>query len=558
MRVRGARAALLALLAAAAAGCGIAGEEPERVEASGVDEAEAPLPRPTRGYVLVSLDTLRADHLGLYGYPRPTSPFLDSLAARATVFEEAYAHYPSTLVSHMSMLTGLLPREHGVVTPDAVLAPEIETLAQTFKRGGFVTAAFTEGGYMSGRYGFRRGFDTFVARHRQGTRQIERTFRRGVAFLEALPPERRFLLFLHTYGVHAPYDAPERYQRLFWQGEPPPESPPPSPAALTRQNLSGDPLSPRAVEYLTATYDAGIRQADDVMRAFFADLERLGLRDDVTVVITADHGEELQDHGLFHHTQLYRETLRVPLLVLHPDRRQAARQKGLVGLSDLAPTLHALARLAPRQPPSGRSLARLLQGPARPPAAEASVWAEAGNGARALYRQEAGSIRSLLLSDPPAEGWMGRRLVFDTAGGELRFAARAYRVPRTIRVRAGEAELAPLALAPHWQPVALRLPSRVTRVSFEADGCASPEGGGARDPQCFAFQLRGVRPMRIELYDLAADPGQRRDLSTTESRETRRLLRELAAFRPQARAGPAAAPLDPELVESLRALGYLQ
>ena len=97
------------------------------------------MPRATRGYVLISIDTLRADHLGLYGYPRPTSPFLDSLARRATVFEEAYAQFPSTLVSHMSMLTGLYPREHGVFPPNAVLSPKVEMLAEVFQRAGFRT-----------------------------------------------------------------------------------------------------------------------------------------------------------------------------------------------------------------------------------------------------------------------------------------------------------------------------------------------------------------------------------------------------------------------------------
>src|SRR5687767_4733510 len=130
------------------------------------DLSKLPVPRATRGYILISIDTLRADHLGLYGYPRPTSPFLDSLARRATVFEEAYAPFPSTLVSHMSMLTGLHPGEHGVLQPDAVLSPEVEILPEVFQRHGFRTAGFAEGGYVSGRFGFRRGFDTFVSRNR--------------------------------------------------------------------------------------------------------------------------------------------------------------------------------------------------------------------------------------------------------------------------------------------------------------------------------------------------------------------------------------------------------
>jgi arylsulfatase A-like enzyme len=311
------RRRLLALaLAALVVGCG-------RDADPGQAREQIPVPRATRGYVLISIDTLRADHLGCYGYGRPTSPFLDSLARRATLFEEAYAQFPSTLVSHMSMFTGLHPREHGVFPPSSVLSPEVETLPEAFQRHGFRTAGFTEGGYVSGRFGFRRGFDEFVARNRNRNRPIEGTFRRGVRFLEGLGKDDRFLLFLHTYAVHTPYDAPERYREPFWSGGPPPGAIPATGPALTRQNALGEPLSQPAVAWLTALYDAGIRQTDEVLQRFFADLERLGLDDEVTVVVTSDHGEELQDHGRFNHTQVYREVLRVPLLVIHPDHRAA-------------------------------------------------------------------------------------------------------------------------------------------------------------------------------------------------------------------------------------------
>src|SRR4029077_17254045 len=122
-----------ALLAAALVGCG---------------RGAGPAPRATRGYVVVSIDTLRADHLGCYGYRQPPSPFLDSLARRATLFEQAYAQYPSTLVSHMSMFTGLQPREHGVFPPNSVLPAEVETFPEVFQRHGFRTAGFTEGGFV--------------------------------------------------------------------------------------------------------------------------------------------------------------------------------------------------------------------------------------------------------------------------------------------------------------------------------------------------------------------------------------------------------------------------
>lgn len=371
------------------------------------DLSDIPVVRATRGYIVISIDTLRADHLGCYGYGRPTSPFLDSLAKRGTLFEEAYAQFPSTLVSHMSMFTGLHPREHGVFPPNAVLSPRVEMFPEVFQRHGFRTAGFTEGGFMSGRFGFRRGFDEFHARDRNRNRPLAGTFGRGVDFLKSLERDDRFLLFLHTYAVHAPYDAPDRYQRLFWQGPPPPGSIPATGPALTRQNASGEPLPQAVVDWLAAQYDAGIRQTDEVIQRFFGELERLGLADDVTVIITADHGEELQDHGRFNHTQLYREVLRVPLILLHPDKREAVRHAGVVQLVDLAPTLYELARLKPNGQPTGTSLARLLGHPSPPRPGKA--FAENLGDERALYKGEREKLESLLL-------FPGRAELYDVTG----------------------------------------------------------------------------------------------------------------------------------------------
>lgn len=521
------------------------------------DLNKLPVPRATRGYILISIDTLRADHLGLYGYPRPTSPFLDSLARRATVFEEAYAPFPSTLISHMSMFTGLHPREHGVFPPNSVLSPEVETLPEVFQRHGFRTAGFTEGGYVSGRFGFRRGFDTYVSRDRSFRhRPLENTFRRGVEFLESLRTEDRFLLFLHTYAVHTPYDAPERYRKPFWPGDPPPGAVPATGPALTRLNRTGERPPKPAVDWLRALYDAGIRQTDEVLERFFADLERLGLADEVTVVITSDHGEEFLDHGLFNHTQVYRETMRVPLLVIHPDHRSAVRHEGIVELIDLAPTFYDLARLQPGGRPSGESLARLL-GQALPPL-PGTAWTESMGAVRAVYRGEQKELESLVLFAPRPQDWLSRRVAFDAPGGELAFEARSFEEPRRLAVRQGRAVLADVALAPVWTPVRIATDGPA-RLVLEADGCGLPGGAEARrDEECQAFQVRGLRLTRIELYDVSRDPRQLRDLSRERSRTTRTLLRDLLAFKPVPVAAAEAAPLDPELEKSLRSLGYLQ
>jgi arylsulfatase A-like enzyme len=516
-----------------------------------------PVPRATRGYILISIDTLRADHLGLYGYPRPTSPFLDSLARRATVFEEAYSQFPSTLVSHMSMLTGLYPREHGVFPPNSVLSPKVETLAEVFQRNGFRTAGFTEGGYVSGRYGFRRGFDVFVSQERGGRegRPLEQTFQRGAGFLEGLGPRDRFFLFLHTYAVHAPYDAPQRYQDLFWSGPPPAGAIPPRGPALARWDLSGERPPAPVVDRLRAQYDAGIRQTDDVLRGFFREIERLGLTGDVTVVITADHGEEFQEHGRFNHTQLYRETLRVPLMVIHPDAGAPVRHGGVVQLVDLAPTFYELARVAPRGRPSGATLAPLIGRPSPP--SPGTAWSETMGGERAVYRGERARLDSLLLFDPPAEAWLPRRVSFDNHGGSLVFQARSFLEPRHLTIRRGSRMLERVTLVPDWTPVQIA-DSGPGRLFLEADGCAEDPEARRREPACHAFQVRGLRLTRIELYDVSRDPGQLRDLSREQTRTVHALLGDLLTFKPSPVAAASAAPLDPELEESLRALGYIR
>jgi arylsulfatase A-like enzyme len=518
---------------------------------------EASLPRATRGYILISIDTLRADHLGCYGYIRPTTPFLDELSRRSTVFEEAYSQFPSTLVSHMSIFTGLYPREHGVLPPNDVLSPAIETLPEAFQRQGFRTGGFTEGGFVSGRFGFRRGFDVFVSRDRHRDRPIEGTFRRAADFLAGLRPGERFFLFIHTYAVHTPYDAPARYREPFWPGPPPPGAITPTGPDLVRANMLAERPPQAVIDWLTASYDAGIRQTDEVLRNFFGALERLGLAREATVMVTADHGEEFMEHGLFNHTQLYRETLHVPLLVTHPGQRSAVRHSGVVQLVDLAPTLYELARVRHRGRLAGTSLARLVGRPAPPH--PGTAWAEAFDGMRAIYRGERRQLESLLLFAPDPEAWFARRFAFDAPGGALAFQARSFIERRRLTIRQGPRVLAQVELTPEWTPVQVA-PAVASRLMLDAGDCAIPPAEeDAREPRRYAFQVKGLRLKRVEYYDVSRDPGQQRDLARGSASAARRLLRDLLNFHPRAlAAGPAPPPLEPALRRALRALGYVQ
>ncbi len=325
--------------------------------------------------LLVSIDTLRADHLPSWGYPRDTAPFLSSLAERGALFEHAIAAAPSTTPSHMTLFTALQPSVHGLLGNTALgsLPRGLTTLAEVLRGEGFATAAVTEGGGLALHLGFERGFGVFRENpvpvpHRPGL-QAPVTFDAGREWLAA-QRDRRSFLFLHTYEVHGPYRAPDSYAGLF---------------ATTSPGLEAHPrLRPHQHP---VHYDREIRFVDDELRRLLDALEADGRLARTLVVLTSDHGEEFLEHGwIGHGATLPDEVLRVPLLLIGPGIPAGRRVSRPVGLVDLAPTLLELLH-APRMPAAmGRSFANLARGAptAEEPAAHplfSETWFENGFGA---------------------------------------------------------------------------------------------------------------------------------------------------------------------------------
>jgi arylsulfatase A-like enzyme len=304
----------LALAAAVAAGvlaCGDAG-------GSG--------PRPTN-LVLISLDTLRADHLGCYGRAGNPSPAIDSLAAAGVRFADASATSPWTLPSHVSMLTGLYPGSHGVRQHSHRLGHERVTLAESLAEQGFQRFAVVNSLNFGRRYGVLQGFDPDaihyvpevidIAGSELIVNSAPRVVEKAYEFLDGRDPERPFFLFLHFYDAHTDFTPKRSYRRRFttpYEG-----AVTGSTEQLLRVRRTGGKLSDADIRHLTELYDAEIRQLDDVLAGFFAELELRGRREDTLVVLTSDHGEEFQEHGgLLHgHTQ-YQELLAVPLILRGP------------------------------------------------------------------------------------------------------------------------------------------------------------------------------------------------------------------------------------------------
>ncbi|MGH9464198.1 MAG: sulfatase-like hydrolase/transferase [Thermoanaerobaculia bacterium] len=512
--------------------------------------------------MLISLDTLRADHLSAYGYERETSPFLARLAERATVFERVLAPYPATLVSHMSLFTGLYPQQHGVYPPNGVLAAEVPTLPERFRAAGFRTAGFTEGGFVAGGYGFARGFETFADPPYQADTDLEATLNRGLDFLRGLGPEERFFLFLHSYAIHDPYAPPAEFAGRFAPTDP-------GNAALSKGedlrdfNRGRRDFDAPTVEDFARLYDGTILYADQALENFFGELERLGLAAETTVLVTSDHGEEFLEHRRLGHTQLYPESLFVPLFLVAPDQSVGVRLPTLARLVDLAPTLYDLAGIEAAAGLAGASLVPCLRDPASCPDAEAYAEVADEERNRTLIVREDGHLYQfhLVVYDSDPDGtWISRRAVFDLAGEALTFRGRSFHRPRTVRVSVDGAAPTELAVGVEWADYLVPLGGGASRhrLTLEADGCDVPaEVEEGDDERCLSLLVQGPTLTRSELFDLTLDPLATRDLSRTEPALHRRLARRLAALEWEPVGGARTTEISAQQEEMLRALGYV-
>ena len=342
----------------------------------GCDRGAAPPPG-APSVILVSIDTLRADRLGAYGYERPTTPALDQLAAGGVLFERAVAPAPWTMPSHASLLTGLLPARHGMLDVDRRLPDTTPTLAETIARAGFRTAAFVNSPYLVPKSGLVRGFEHYryfdIADPDSGRQVLsaEPAIAEICAWLDAHGNEP-FFLFFHTFDVHSDYQPGPRYREQFvrpYQGSFDGRS-------ITLNRVRSGEIVPTAadVAHVSDLYDGAIRQLDDRLSKLFDHLRETGLAPHTYVMVTSDHGEEFFEHGsVLHGRTLFEEVLHVPLLVRGPGVPAGLRIPALVALVDVPLTILGLLGIPAETPGDGIDLRPLWQngGTAAPVRAEA-------------------------------------------------------------------------------------------------------------------------------------------------------------------------------------------
>jgi arylsulfatase A-like enzyme len=358
--------------------------------------------------LLLSIDTLRADHVGPRADGDSLTPNLDRLARAGLVARDAAAVSPYTLPSHTTMLTGQLPSVHGVVAHERTLsAARSVTLAERLAAQGYVTRAFTAGGFLNPAFGLARGFDAWSVidpwrgrdSHYFRTLEKRRGKEQAAAEIDGLGfdtvrawlaqhADERFFLFLHTYAVHD-YDAPESYLRCRELGCTRPAVP-----LRTRTAEEAAAYTPAMRAHVRHLYEAALRHTDERLGELVDELERLGLLANTLIAVTSDHGEEFFEHGhLQHGLTLHEEILRVPLVLAGPGvaPRELARP---AMLCDLAPTILARLGLVPLPHAQGVDLLG-PDWPARP------IWAEVDDRFAHQYALRAEDGAKTLFAPPP-------------------------------------------------------------------------------------------------------------------------------------------------------------
>jgi arylsulfatase A-like enzyme len=268
---------------------------------------------------LITIDTLRADHLSCYGYPVETTPFIDSLAKNGVIFENAFSQSATTCPSHASIMTGLYPSQHRVLANGYILDDSYTTLAEILKANGFKTAAFTSTDRHFLASNINQGFDMYeepldtIKTYGFKYRQARLTINNAILWLDNFDSDKKLFMWIHLFDPHMPYHPPKKFKKLI------------------RKQLKKDYLKKyvqkakvnleifdnsfdKYYEHIL-NYDSEIRYVDEELKRFFNILKDKKLFDNSLIIITGDHGEALGQHNwLQHATFIYQEEIHVPLI----------------------------------------------------------------------------------------------------------------------------------------------------------------------------------------------------------------------------------------------------
>ncbi len=327
----------------------------------GASNAPVALEVPKPNIVLITLESIRPQHLSLNGYGQLTSPNIDALASQAIVYDNAYSVTSWTLTSHASIFTGLYPTAHQVLKPADPLADAYTTVAEVLDQEGYFNAGFVSGPFLKRPYRLDQGFHLYDDSPSETNHEVAHGDITNPAMEDGAlrflrsgrPPDQPFFLFMYVWDPHYDYIPPAPYDIAF--------VPPGADAFdVTRfaNNEAINPDMPSArLKYVVSQYDGEIRCTDEMLGRVFKELKVQGLWDNTAVIVTSDHGEEFFEHGSKgHKNNIFVESVHVPLVVKPPTRTTARRDERIVSLVDLFPTVLDIADATTTAPFHGRSL----------------------------------------------------------------------------------------------------------------------------------------------------------------------------------------------------------
>jgi len=320
--------------------------------------------------IVLTVDTLRADHMALHGYHRDTMPAIGAFAETAVVFDQAVVSRGNTRASYASMLTGLYPFHHGVYNNNTVLHENFTTLPEILKSADYYTACFVSNFVLVGELsGCDQGFDIYddrvedrEANRNNYERSAAGTLKAILEWLETDPPQP-FFLFTNFIDPHGPYLPPEKFRGLYKSGKE---------RILNRKQIFSYQRVADSLNYYDYVdrYDGEIRYVDEALGQLIEALKSKGLWDDAIVIFLSDHGESLGEHNVFftHQYYVFEETVRVPLAIrLPPDGKTQStplppRVSALGSPMDLMPTIFDYLDISFKDKIDGRSLLPILKG----------------------------------------------------------------------------------------------------------------------------------------------------------------------------------------------------
>jgi len=448
--------------------------------------------------IFLLVDGLRPDRLGCYGYKRGTSPNIDKFSEKTVFFENAITQGNYTIPAVGSILTGMFPFSHGA-TPKTKMSPKIRTWAQRMNDLDYKTCAFVGGAYFSKEFGFDTGFDEFHQdKESCGLARKQRLFDNRKELFKWLGENREepFFLFLHGFDVHVPFEPPKEFAEKFCSGEKTEIDT--NLLNLMAVQLREKTITEKQVRRASDLYDAEINYFDHQLGGLFEEIKRLGLWDNSYIIVTSDHGIAFMEHDEISYGgfNFYDELLRVPLMIKRPEGHENKKIRVLARHIDIMPTILDFEGIKIGDEIAGRSMKEILEKNLDESSADS-------------YYENSSKSRSM-------------RAYRDS---EWKIIEKKMHTSKAIR-----------RITPKTFFAYLKNFFKVLRSA----------------------ELRSQLSGKIELYNLSADPKEKKNLADKNSEKAAELMKKMDSFKEShAKFKSENAELSPETQQKLKTLGYL-